>query len=138
MGYTHYWQVHPENFRVDCAVKDLERLLENNSKIDGGSLSHDHIRIEGGCETFNISIHTEYRQYIEGYGFGFCKTKKLAYDDVVMKALLILKHYNGENIVVGSDGSRKEWEDALKWFSKEYPESSEPEIEYCPDCGYNE
>lgn len=57
-------------------------------------------------------MHPEERPE-HGRFFGFCKTAFKPYDLAVQAALVVAAHYLDEAVVVSSDGSLEEWEDAI-------------------------
>ncbi len=50
---------------------------------------------------------------VVGKYFDFCKTAYRPYDFAVNVFLIIAKHYLGDRIIVRSDGTIKQWEDAI-------------------------
>jgi hypothetical protein len=74
---------------------------------------------DGDCshETFNFPREMELREFDEpdekGRYFVFCKTAFKPYDLAVNAALIIIKHYLGDEIKVSSDGEMKDWQDAM-------------------------
>jgi hypothetical protein len=116
MGYTHYWEFHAERLPAE-AVALVSEILERAYAEHIVQLEHDDpqpplvsdelIRFNGlgddGHETFYLSVHDTYRTS-DGRPFAFCKTALKPYDKVVMKVLIILKHYLGEKLKVTSDG----------------------------------
>ena len=79
---------------------------------------------EDGCESFVYPIDFDWNEK-HGYspGFGFCKTGRCPYDEVVAASLLALKHHLGEDVETASDGEpeEEEWQRALQLFATTFP-----------------
>lgn len=81
-------------------------------KVNGkGNNSHeDFILREHFTDNFKqYGFHGEYND-----GFHFCKTARKPYDGVVVACLIILKHYLGPFIEIGSDGEYEDWISGLE------------------------
>ena len=52
-------------------------------------------------------------------GFDFCKTARKPYDVVVCAALLAIKHHQGDNVEIRSDGDfGDEWQPAYRLYRR--------------------
>ena len=132
MGYTHYWARKNaeisdalwESFEDDCRkiTARHEGILcyEFNSPTEKPSITTDHIRFNGigpaGHETFLFERHFVPRRpgYIDSEIFGFCKTARKPYDEVVVDILSCAKHRFGDIIGISSDGG----DEAFKSFEE--------------------
>lgn len=128
MGYSHSVSFSSNR----GAAKQIEKTYQNAilkcakvvrfvSERDGGLAgytAHDKTYQYGGlnvngsvragqCETFAMREH-----FSENESF-WVKTNRYQYDTVVVACLIILKHFLGERINVGSDGLRADWQDGL-------------------------
>jgi hypothetical protein len=125
MGYTHYW----ENYARDIPPKALAIIREIvfqayrdgiiQYEFDAAAqpiVTNKYIRFNGvggnGHETFHFNVDDYYRTS-QGKPFAFCKTNQKPYDDIVMKVLIVLKHYLKDKVRISSDGLfAEEWKDA--------------------------
>ena len=124
MGWTHYWKRESElsTEAFEKAAKDCKLVL---AAIDVPFKGYQYkgepvfsareitfYGIEGqNCEPFSIKA-VEAPRFPGRPIFSYCKTEKLPYDLGVKCALVILKHYLGDQIRVMSDGTDEEWQDA--------------------------
>jgi len=83
------------------------------SRTCGGDCSHETFyfpRVEGPREYQKEN----WPEFEEDFCFECTKTAYKPYDLAVTVALVIAKHYLGDQIYVHSDGEMKDWEDAVK------------------------
>ena len=133
MGYTHYWRTSAKAI-PDAAVVMLRELLAEAHAAGIVQLEDTTpkpplvtatvIRFNGvgalGHETFFFDVEDAYRA-ADGTPFAFCKTNQKPYDAVVMKVLIVLRHFLGEQITVTSDGSfDDEWGDVRAEMEERY------------------
>lgn len=127
MGYTHYWENYAK--MIPQAGLIIIRAIVEEAYRDGiiqyesdqhrePVVTHEEIRFNGvgenGHETFSFDVNDDYRTS-EGKPFDCCKTAQKPYDDVVMKVLIVLKHYLKDQVHIASDGSfGEEWHDARR------------------------
>lgn len=124
MAWTHYWQRESvldadafEKASRDCKVLlagidvPLVGFESKGEPVFGG----DSIMFNGisgqACEPFVIKLVESPKRPGRPI-FSYCKTEKLPYDLCVKSALVILKHYLGDQIRVMSDGTDGDWQDA--------------------------
>lgn len=124
MGWTHYWKREStlpaeafEKASKDCKVilTGIDVPLAGPEAEGEPFFSQDKILFNGvngrSCEPFSIEAVESPR--IQGRPvFSFCKTEHLPYDLCVKCALVILKHYLGDQIKVMSDRPDDDWQDA--------------------------
>ena len=120
MGYTHYFKTSGKSLtkeQADGVIKHVAKVFKQHKDIIqreydntappvldaalnlSGKLSIGIFlngKGEYGHETFAVHTGDDSR--------GFCKTSRKPYDIVVSKVLLILKHYLGDDMELGSDG----------------------------------
>ena len=131
MGYTHYFTFNKKEAaskleaKYQNAIKKIDRIVKFAYNKEGISLSgysahaknYGGINFNGkqddGLETFYLREH-----FSQNEAFNFCKTGERPYDVVVVAALITLKHVLGENVMVESDGSTKDWESGLELAKK--------------------
>jgi hypothetical protein len=131
MGYTHYWSFKASRgdakqveAKYQRAVKACDKVVKFYSKLNGGlsgysahAKGYGGINVNGsgddGHETFILREH-----YSQNEAGNFCKTAQKPYDIVVVACLIILQHYLGTNIEVGSDGDVSEWHDGMQLAQK--------------------
>jgi hypothetical protein len=127
MGYTHYWENYAHDIPPQAlaiirqivfqAYRDGIIQYESDMKKEP-VVTNKLIRFNGigenGHETFSFDVEDGYRTS-EGKPFDCCKTAQRPYDDIVMKVLIVLKHYLKDQVHVSSDGSfGEEWHDARR------------------------
>ena len=62
-------------------------------------------------------------------GFAFCKTGRKPYDVVVCAALLAIKHHQGDNVEICSDGNfDDEWQPAYRLYRRATRRELPPEF----------
>jgi len=132
MGYTHYWtfkkpakgQAQKVEIAYQKAVKKCQKLIYDYNK----AVEYDDCRLSGytahvkpgqyggvkvngkGSESHeDFVLREHYSQNLESSYWGFCKTARKSYDEVVVACLTILKHYLKDNIEVSSDGDVSDW-----------------------------
>lgn len=121
MGLTHYWE-RP----ADLPPNDFVQASEDIKTVFGllgiplgdaegrreAVIDSEQVVFNGahgtGCEPFIFRRHEE-PGLGRGNVFGYCKTEGLDYDICVRCALVILKHYLGERMIVTSDSRDDEW-----------------------------
>ena len=140
MGYTHYWEYHPE--KIECTetlrrkfkaassqVKRFAKFIERQDlcKIRGGFgtgkpvINESEIWFNGDAsadldhETFAIRWHEGSKTSPCDW---FCKTAHKPYDLLVCFTLLTLAEKLGNNHVFlfSSDGDSEDWQDAIKLY----------------------
>lgn len=130
MGYTHYFEHRAvtdevwEKITADCKKlyenlpDEIEIVTGNGDFLTAGwneiestsNIMFNGVR-EGAHETFHL-------QKKGSSGFEFCKTAAKPYDLLVCSCLIAYLYHSDETIDLDSDGSMKEWEDAVE-FVKE-------------------
>jgi hypothetical protein len=153
MGYTQYWyrpKVIPKR-TYDAIVRDFKKILPALDK-EGMRLQYEYnlshlieltktnVRFNGvavvGHETFEFPrVYSGNKDVV----FNFTKTAQKPYDLAVTSFLLIAKHYLGDDIVVYSDSSDKDWGEARKLvqkqlgYGKDFRFDTEGAL-VCPSC----
>ena len=122
MGYTHYWS-HPASDKESFAKfgKDVRAVLKKTkvkTQFEDDNprepeINEEFIRFNGegrdAHETFVVKR--------SGEDFGFCKTARKPYDEVVTACLLCaVDHLPGFS--VSSDGIWAEWADGAALYEK--------------------
>ncbi len=127
MGYTHYWTDDGASDTLPAEAVTLIKQITDRA-YQQGLIQREHddprpplataqaVRFNGvgeeGHETFQFATANR-------GAYGFCKTARKPYDDVVMRVLLILGYYR-DGLVIRSDGAfDQEWAEALTWFNRE-------------------
>lgn len=130
MGYTHYFtfkkdRATPAKERevsYQLAVRQCQRILRYyNKQFQSGDIerlsgysahcktgSYHGINFNGAGEYAheNLLLREHFNQ---NESFNFCKTARKPYDTCVTACLIVLKHYLGDNVDIGSDGERTDW-----------------------------
>ncbi|KAK6531430.1 hypothetical protein TWF281_008235 [Arthrobotrys megalospora] len=118
MGYTHYWSGHLNSSTSSQLTTDIHKLLSiTSTKITGPAgtgdpqISPSSINLNGdeSADQAHESLNLPIGQTIS---FGFCKTARKPYDEVVGAVLLRCLVYNQSTFTVWSDGCWEEWGDA--------------------------
>jgi len=137
MGYTHYWRFQKTNQKAAVVEAEYQRAVKDIAKLVKFAKKHivnlsgytAHTKIgqyggiefngvgNGGHENFYLREHFN-QNFDDGSGFNFCKTAAKPYDIVVTAALSVLKYRLKDNIVVTSDGYRREWQDGVELARK--------------------
>jgi len=133
MGITHYWKIKraidPHAFAnivadVKKAIPYLEVEIAGGDGTGEPEITERLIRFNGqkphDYETFafyRLAQPPHYSKIDGGWWFSFCKvgfSEPQPYDIAVKVVLVIAKHHCGNAIVVNSDESDAEWEDAIE------------------------
>jgi hypothetical protein len=77
------------------------------SRACGGDCSHETFRFERAYQPQEWQKPDK-----NGFWFCFCKTAYKPYDLIVQAAMIIIKHYLKDQVVVHSDGDVQHWDDA--------------------------
>jgi hypothetical protein len=126
MGYTNYWTDSGTHQAIPTpALRIIKTVLDHAYQAGIVQREYDdsrppvvtaeEIRFNGigelGHETFGFRTGAP-------DPFGFCKTARKPYDDVVMRVLLVLACYR-PGFELSSDGAfDHEWIEALDWFNQ--------------------
>jgi hypothetical protein len=135
MGYTHYWYKirNLNTIKFENLLDDFSKLLDQSDEVNNiaegdfhGEFYQDtQIQYNGigdnQHETFFLERDTpklEFEQWYEHgkngktHLFNFCKTARKPYDLLVCANLIIAKKKLGKEIIISSDGSNEEWQEA--------------------------
>lgn len=130
MGLTHNWH-RPTELPADAfarAVTDCRRVLSGldvplagfegigDPIFDANTILFNGVT-GSCCEPFEIH-QTEFDRRGRRVVFSFCKTEHAPYDICVKVAIVVLKHHFGNAILVGSDATDADWEDARQACQK--------------------
>jgi hypothetical protein len=85
---------------------------ELDKRSCGGDCSHESFILERATKREKYDKHELL--------FDFCKTAFKPYDLLVQCALIIAKHYLKDDIIVTSDGTIEQWQDAIKVCEKAF------------------
>lgn len=138
MGYTHYWEIKPENLalvrnQMPYLVADFRRLLPKLPPLassDGRGeplLTAEEVVFNGVAPEDYESFHFPPREggYIteKGFLFSACKTGQRPYDLAVTAFLTLARWHLGEAFDVSSDGEVGDWVPATSLVERElgYP-----------------
>ncbi|MFP3190365.1 MAG: hypothetical protein RXR31_03385 [Thermoproteota archaeon] len=133
MGITHYWEIRKtiEKDRFAKIAQDFKKTIPylgvELAGWDGKGkpeITNNIIRFNGkephDYETFHFGRIAKWPHYSKsdrGTWFAFCKVGfdiPQPYDIAVKVALIIAKHHLGNDIILGSDETEAEWEDAYE------------------------
>ena len=156
MGYMHYWTIHDitKPLMTSEIAQDIQKIiLASDVPIGDGCgawdskpvLEHDQVVLNGidddGHDTLWYPPVFEGRRKLppvfEGHrklppeplGRDFCKTAQKPYDVVVCAALLAIKHHQGDNVEIHSDGKfDDEWQPAYQLYRKATGRELPPEF----------
>lgn len=137
IGYTHYWRrpekISQEKFdkiqadvrKIIDACTDMDIKIRGVDGIDEPIVTSQDICFNGDAlacsgdfshEAFDIpriDKEDSWHKMDEcGVFGGFTKTARKPYDIAVTSALIVLKHYLGEDCEISSDGKDKDWFEA--------------------------
>jgi hypothetical protein len=124
VGYTHYWERPPHLAAQPFgrAVADCQRVLPQTSVPLAGSdgtgtpvFRPDAIIFNGVGDAMHetFAIRLDELDPRDGRQVrSFCKTARLPYDLAVQLALIVFKHYLGQQLRVSSDGEEADWDAA--------------------------
>ena len=147
MGYTHYYTILDPTQPLRCSeiAQDIQNIiLASEVPIGDGSedpnsqpiLEHDLVWLNGIgdeahetlCYPPGFEWNREFRPP-ESEGFSFCKTARKPYDVVVCAALLAIKHHQGDNVEITSDGKfDDEWQPAYRLYRRATRRELPPEF----------
>lgn len=138
MGYTHYWY-RTKEIDANTFVKikmDFERVLpaltEAGIKLGNGYgigfpiMNGETILFNGpgaqGYEGMNfprvMTVHPDEKPNEKGHHFEFCKTDRRPYDLAVAVFLLIAKHHLQDDLIIRSDGGKRDWKAAEQLYQR--------------------
>ena len=148
MGYTHHYTIQDPSkpLRTWEIAQDIQNIiLESEIPIGDGSgdresqplLEHDKISLNGIGNDAHESLYypPEFRQSRrslspEIHGFAFCKTERKPYDVVVCAAIMAIKHHQGDNVEISSDGDFDyEWMPAYRLYRRATGRELPPDFE---------
>ena len=137
MGYTHYWTIQDitKPLMTSEIAQDIGSIiLASEVPIGDGEgiqdsqpvLEHDLVQINGiGDDAYEALCYPPDFEWnrgfrpVESLGFAFCKTARKPYDVVVCAALLAIKHHQGDNVEILSDGEfDDEWQPAYRLYRR--------------------
>jgi len=135
MGYTHYFEQIEElpKEKWNSFIKEVKTTLDNGQtiiKFDYNSnkppqIDEEEVRFNGvgdnGHETFYLSRvqFPRYNRTDKSKYFNFCKTARKPYDKYVVKILILMEKYFGDDVEISSDG---DWDHIKKLDMEEYVE----------------
>ena len=146
MGYTHYWTIHditkpPMTSEI---AQDIQKIiLASDVPIGDGCgawdskpvLEPDQVVLNGidddSHDTLWYPPVFEGRRKLPPFSLGrdFCKTAQKPYDVVVCAALVAIKHHQGDNVEIHSDGKfDDEWQPAYQLYRKATGRELPPEF----------
>ena len=147
MGYTHYYTIQDitKPLRTSEIAQDIQSIiLASEVPIGDGNgiqdsqpvLEHDLVQLNGigddAYETLCYPPDFEWNQEVHrpgSEGFAFCKTARKPYDVVVCAALLAIKHHQGDNVEICSDGEfDNEWQPAYRLYRRATRRELPPEF----------
>ena len=130
MGYTHYYGrkrgISQSDPRWKDVIADARQIIGGcEVRLSGDDdlfmappvVSEEEVLINGyGVENrldgFTLPLDDTFDGDTEEWSFGFCKTNRNPYDQVVAALLIAVKHHFGSDVYIGSDGSIDlEWKD---------------------------
>lgn len=126
MSYAHYWS--DSSLDDELSAKAVEAILKITDEAHRqGLIQREHYDTRAPVVTatevqFNGVGEKGQETFLFRAGafdpFGYCKTARKPYDDVVMRVLLVLASHR-RGFEVTSDGSfDHEWIEALEWFNQ--------------------
>jgi len=120
MGYTHYFQQIEElpKDKWNKFTEEVKTILDDGQtiiKFDYNSnkppqIDEEEVRFNGvgdnGHETFYLSRvqFPRYNRTDKSKYFNFCKTARKPYDRYVVKVLILMEKYFGDDVEIDSDG----------------------------------
>ena len=147
MGYTHYYNIQDitKPLMTSEIAQDIENIImASEMPLGDGSdepgsqpiLEHDLVQVNGigdeGHETLCYPPDFEWNRKFhqpESLGSDFCKTARKPYDVVVCAALLAIKHHQGDNVEIHSDGKfDDEWQPAYRLYRRATGRELPPEF----------
>ena len=147
MGYTHYYNIQDitKPLMTSEIAQDIGTIImASEIPIGDGNgiqdsqpvLEHDLVQMNGiGDESHEALCYPpdfEWNRQIhpaEFLGFAFCKTARKPYDVVVCAALLAIKHHQGDNVEITSDGKfDNEWQPAYRLYRRATRRELPPEF----------
>lgn len=101
MGYTHYFNNVPTtNEQWNSFTTDVQTVIDNTKIPLNIVINKDYLKINGLAD----DIHEDLFIRRDSDKWGFCKTARKPYDEIVCAVLLIYSHYVGPEVDLGSDG----------------------------------
>ena len=147
MGYTHYYIIQDitKPLRTSEIAQDIGSIImASEIPIGDGNgiqdsqpvLEHDLVQMNGiGDESHEALCYPpdfEWNRKVhpaEFLGFRYCKTARKPYDVVVCAALLAIKHHQGDNVEITSDGKfDNEWQPAYRLYRRATRRELPPEF----------
>ena len=138
MGYTHYFQQIEElpKDKWNSFIKEVKTTLDEGKAIlrfefnsnKPPRIDEEVVRFNGigddGHETFYLSRVVIPRDNYDTLSddqkyFRFCKTARKPYDKYVVKVLILMEKYFGDDVEIDSDG---DWDHIKKLDMEEYVE----------------
>lgn len=130
VGYTHYYSKvgvsRDDSLRFEMFSIGARRIIEYAITNDGIQIADAMGDILGGWECdketvrfngYGADSHETFNWSIDSSGFGFTKTARKPYDDVVTACLIHLKDVYGDLVDIGSDGNWSEWRDGARLYN---------------------
>jgi hypothetical protein len=130
MGYTHYWTVFKEHdphkwlafmddVKILLNVIDRVPFFTEHIRLGETFIEEDTIILNGApsCESLVLKrkfepLSDDLKKFMmptDAIGFGFCKTRRLPYDTIVVATLCLYKHHFQETVSISSDGDFSDW-----------------------------
>lgn len=143
MGYTHHWYkketITDDDPRWKKVLTDARHLIARSETplsagltpdfTDPPIVEEDQVVIDGyteqmAAEPFSIPL-PDLPDFIEeprpGFRYGWCKTNRNPYDQVVCAILISVRHHFGDDITLYSDGDIGE-----EWLNGADPDTLSP------------